>query len=260
MKKIAWYSAIASAVVLLTACGGGVGESAKVALPVGLWAGQAEGARVRQLYVLPPLVAGARSEAWAIESEVVGGVTAPRLMVFGELEAGATTLTGAGSLQDLSVEPSTNTSINLVVTPSAASDSLTLSTSGVSWALTPLSFSVAGEDSQLWSGNFVSTAAANFLSIDWSFSMSGASGTLSASDTVGCTYEGTLASVGDSRLPNVVRLSFSSTNIPPRQECGDWSGMGTVSRQEDGTPVARTLWLRQLNGDLLQQVSATPSP
>ena len=263
MKSISVFTVIASAAMLLTACGGSPSgddlSGSTVGIPVGQWGAQAEGSLVRQLYVLPPLADGMSSQAWAIQSEIVGGVPVPRLLAFGELEAGATSLTGSGRLENLATTPSTNTVGDLVVTPSVAGDSLTLAAAGATWSLNALSPQTAGVDSQLWTGDFRSSAEGGVLVIDWGLSMTGVAGTLIANDDIGCTYEGALTSVGDDRLPNVVRLSYQSTNsptgIPSRQECGDWSGMGTVARNQQGEPVGRTLWLRRADGSQLQRVS-----
>lgn len=270
MKRIGLYSAISAAVMLVAACGGGGGGPSDgpvvtVDVPVGRWVATAEEGGLslaRQLYVLP--VASGTSQAWAIEAIVPDGDgLVLRQLAFAELIAGGTALTGVGSVQDLLAVPSTNTAGPLTVTPNTVGETLQLAAGGTTWVLNRQPLPSTGTDATLWTGDFVSGGSGDLV-IEWTFSLAGSTGTLTARDDAGCAYEGALTSVAHVNLPNVVRVSFLSTNReegttgagPTRQQCGDWSGMGTVAGGNGG----RTLWLQKSGGGALQLVSLEPAP
>lgn len=260
MKRIGLYSAVSAAVMLLAACGGGGsggGQVATVDVPVGLWTAslQDEGL-ARQLYVLP--AASGTSQAWAIESTVSGSGLSPRQLAFADLVAGPLNLTGSGNLRDLS--NGTQTSESLTVIPNTNGQTLQFVADGQTWVLNRQALTSAGTDATLWTGSFRTEVAGDLPFIDWTFSLTGSTGTLQATDNADCSYAGTLTSVGNINLPHVVRVSFQGTSNSNSAQCGNWSGMGTVARDSNGDPAGRTLWLRKSSDGTLQRVSLLVLP
>lgn len=260
MKTIKMTAAIAAAMALLSGCGGGGGDSGPgpVAVPVGAWNSLDDAVSVprigRQLYVLPAATAGGESEAWGLEFEVVGSAPAPTELIYAQLTASTSSLSGSGGVQDLTATSSTYTALSVSVVPSVSGGSLTVSAGTASWTLTRAT--LAPTENGLWIGNFSSTAAAGALAVDWTLS----STTLTASDNTGCTYEGSIGDVGHADLAGVVRVSYASTNTDAskRVACGDWQGIGTVARDVNGSVAGRTLWLRNKTDGSLQRLSLAP--
>lgn len=264
MNTIKMSAAVAAVLALLSGCGGGGGDGGSganlVAVPVGAWssldAAESVPRNGRQLYVLPPVTAGGSSEAWGLEFEVIDSAANPTTLVYAQLQATTSDLTGSGGVQNLTVNPSTYEALPTVsVVPSVSGGALTLSAGTTSWTLAKTT--LAATEGGLWSGSFSSTAAGGALALDWNL----ASTTLSASDNTGCTYEGSIEAVDHADLAGVVRVSYASTNtvLEDRTACGDWQGMGTVARDQAGNVAGRTLWLRKLTDGSLQCVSLTPA-
>lgn len=266
MKKMNVLSAVAAVVLALSGCGGsgGLGEDDEVLIdvPVGAWSSlDASGTDPRlgrQLFVLPPVQAGGPSDVWGLEFSVVDGVAPqPQYLVNGQLAATTSSLAGSGLVEDFTTDPSTNTAVSVTVVPSVSGDTLAVTAADKSWSLSRNPALVAPSEDDPWTGGFESSADGGSLVLGWTLT----STTLTAEDNVGCTYAGSIASVEHPNLAYVVRIAYNSTNTDgaKKLECGDWQGMGTVSRNEAGDVLGRSLWLRSSTGKL-QLVSLTLKP
>jgi hypothetical protein len=268
MKKINVLSAVAAVVLALSGCGGGGGDrevdEVLIDVPVGAWSSLDASGTVprlgRQLFVLPPVEAGGPSDVWGLEFSVVGGGVAlqPQYLVNGQLAATASSLAGSGRVEDFTAVPSTNTAVSVTVVPNVSGSTLTVAAADKSWSLARNPAPVAPSEDDPWTGAFESSADGGSLDVEWTLN----STTLTVDDLiVGCTYAGTMTSVNHPNLADVVRVAFDSTNTDSSKklECGDWQGMGTVSRNEVGSVEGRTLWLRSSAGKL-RLVSLTLKP
>lgn len=266
MKKMNVLSAVAAVVLALSGCGGGGGDrevdEVLIDVPVGAWSSlDASGTDPRlgrQLFVLPPVEAGGPSDVWGLEFSVVDGVAPQRrYLVNGQLAATTSSLAGSGRVEDFRAVPSTNTAVSVTVVPNVSGSTLTVAAADKSWSLARNPALVAPSDDEPWTGVFESSADGGSLVLDWTLN----STTLAAEDNVGCIYAGSMTSVEHPNLVDVVRVAYNSTNTDSSKklECGDWQGMGTVSRNEAGDVLGRTLWLRSSAGKL-QLVSLTLKP
>jgi hypothetical protein len=273
MKKMNVLSAVAAVVLALSGCGGGGGDrevdEVLIDVPVGAWSSPDDSETVprlrRQLFVLPPVEAGGPSDVWGLEFSVVGGGVAPQpqYLVNGQLAATASSLAGSGRVEDFTAVPSTNTAVSVTVVPNVSGSTLTVAAADKSWSLARNPAPVAPAEDDPWTGVFESVADGGSLAVKWTLN----STTLTVGDvddddeTAGCTYAGTMTSVNHPNLADVVRVAFDSTNTDSSKklECGDWQGMGTVSRNEVGSVEGRTLWLRSSAGKL-RLVSLTLKP
>jgi hypothetical protein len=264
MKKMNVLSAVAAVVLALSGCGGGGGDrevdEILIEVPVGAWSSLDASGTVprlgRQLFVLPPVEAGGPSDVWGLEFSVVGGGVAPQpqYLVNGQLAATTSSLAGSGRVEDFTAVPSTNTAVSVTVVPNVSGSTLTVVAADKSWSLGRNPALVAPSEDDPWTGAFESSADGGSLVLDWTLNATA----LTAEDNVGCTYAGSIATVDHPKLVDVVRVAYTSTNTDgaKKLECGDWQGMGTVSRNEAGDVLGRTLWLRSSAGKL-QLVSLT---
>jgi hypothetical protein len=269
MKKMNVLSAVAAVVLVLSGCGGsgglGEGDEVLIDVPVGAWSSLDASGTVprlgRQLFVLPPVQAGGPSDVWGLEFsvvDVVGVPPEPQYLVNGQLAATASSLAGSGLVEDFTAVPSTNTAVSVTVVPSVSGDTLAVTAADQSWSLSRNPALVAASGGDPWTGDFESSADGGSLFADWFLD----STTLTVVDQIlECTYAGSMTSVKHPNLADVVRVAFDSTNADSSKklECGDWQGMGTVSRNEAGNVVGRTLWLRSSAG-ILRWVSLTLKP
>lgn len=261
MKKTNVFSAVAAVLLALSGCGGGGGgggglgevEKVLIKVPVGAWssldASEAVPRLGRQLFVLPPVQAGGQSDVWGLGFSVVDGAAPqPQYLVNGQLAATTSSLAGLGRIEDFTAVPSTNTAVSVTVVPSVSGDTLAVTAADKSWSLSRNPSLVVASGIDPWTGDFESSADGGLLVVDWSLN----STTLTADDNVGCTYAGSITSVSHPNLADVVRISYASMNTDSskRIECGDWQGIGTASRNEAGTVVGRSLWLRSSAGKL----------
>lgn len=266
MKKMNVLTAVAAVVLALSGCGGsgGLGEEDEVLIdvPVGAWSSlDASGTNPRlgrQLFVLPPVEAGGPSDVWGLEFSVVDGVPPqPQYLVNGQLAATTSSLAGSGLVEDFTTDPSTNEAVSVTVVPSVSGDTLAVTAADKSWSLSRNPALVAPSEDDPWTGAFESSADGGRF-VEWTLS----STTLTAEDNAQCTYAGSIASVDHPNLADVVRVAYKSTNTgdAKKLECGDWQGMGTVSRNEAGNVEGRTLWLRSSAGKLRLVSLEPPKP